>query len=107
MKGAIVMKTSCCFGRGRLVAAGVFMLAALVAGADAGLPDGYIRLNYIESPLKQCIHTGYIPTYGDKIECDVKVAYISDSSSSFALFGFRDGEGKANRYYFRFMRDAT
>lgn len=81
--------------------------AFLQTAAATELPDGYIRLNYIESPLKQCIHTGYIPTYGDKIECDVKVAYISDSSSSFALFGFRDGEGKANRYYFRFMRDAT
>ena len=41
--------------------------ATFVCAEEVSLPDGYIRLNYIESPLKQCIHTGYIPTYGDKM----------------------------------------
>ncbi len=76
-----------------------------IAADDVALPAGYTRLTYIESPVKQCIHTEYIPAWGDKIECDVKITMPYDSTSR-ALFGKRDKEG-VNNWYFVIRSDAT
>ncbi len=75
------------------------------APASATLPAGYTRLAYIESTYKQALHTGYIPTYGDKIECDVKISN-KHASDYLTLFGKQDNTG-VNCYYFTIKTDAT
>ena len=77
----------------------------LQTAAAAELPDGYVRLMYIESTYKQCIHTGYTPTWGDKIECDVKVSN-KHASEWVALLGKQDDINK-NAYNFQIKTDAT
>ena len=98
------------WGGGKLIAlfavSGAFAASLpSVAADDVALPAGYTRLTYIESPVKQCIHTEYIPAWGDKIECDVKITMPYDSTSR-ALFGKRDEEG-VNNWYFVIKSDAT
>ena len=81
-------------------------LGGFTAGpVSRSMPDGYTRLTYIESTYKQCIHTGYTPTWGDKIECDVKVLN-KHTGSWMALFGKQDDIGK-NAYLFQIQMDAT
>ena len=75
------------------------------APVSSTLPAGYTRLTYIESTYKQALHTGYIPTYGDKIECDVKIS-STHASSYLTLFGKQD-DTSVNCYYFTIQTDAT
>ncbi|MBQ2632141.1 MAG: hypothetical protein IJG13_20890, partial [Kiritimatiellae bacterium] len=75
------------------------------APVSSTLPDGYTRLAYIESTYKQALHTGYIPTWGDKIECDVKISN-KHASSYLTLFGKQD-DTSVNCYYFTIQTDAT
>ena len=75
------------------------------AASDVVLPDGYTRLNYIESTFKQCIKTGIVPVWGDKIECEAKISNTHQSGFP-TLFGVRDGENK-NQYYLAFKTDGS
>ena len=68
------------------------------AAADVVLPDGYTRLNYIESTDSQYVKTGYKPVWGDRIECKAKIKY-PDDDSLLALFGKRDSSD-AGHYCF-------
>lgn len=96
------------YPRSSLPAALLLVVAAFTAPVFAdgvSLPDGYMRLAYIESTSRQCIYTGYIPTWGDRIECDVKVS-IPYGSAAYSLFGKGAVDG-SNKYYFQFQPDAT
>ncbi len=75
------------------------------APVSSTLPSGYTRLAYIESTYKQALHTGYIPTWGDKIECDVKIS-STHTGSYMALFGKQDNTG-VNGYHFTIQLDGT
>ena len=73
-----------------------------MAAYTTSLPDGYIRLNYIESTTKQAIRTGYTPAYGDRIECVVKVPASAKQQTSWpTLFGTRTSN-ETQRYYIRY-----
>lgn len=91
--------------RSMIVNAALFTAVFPGAASAVELPEGYVRLNYIESTYKQCIHTGYIPAWGDKIECDVKIANKHTGSFQ-ALFGKQDDVNR-NGYYFVIAMDAT
>ena len=77
----------------------------LSAASDVVLPDGYTRLNYIESTFKQCIRTGIVPVWGDKIECEAKISNKHESNFP-TLFGVRDDEN-INQYYLAFKTDGS
>ena len=63
------------------------------------LPEGYTRLEYIESTGSQWINTNWHPTTNFKVNTKIYVSNIN-SSSEYGLFGnYTDGKGVAFGYY--------
>lgn len=93
-------------GNGKVKRAAMCIAFMCIQALEANvLPDGYTRLTYIESTFKQCIHTGYTPVFGDKIECDVKISN-THTGTYLVLFGKQDDINK-NCYHFTICTDAT
>lgn len=55
---------------------------------EAGLPEGYLQLSYIQSSGTQYIDTGFKPNQGTRVIMDVE----SSTDSTAAFFGTRDTE---------------
>ena len=56
--------------------------------AEAGLPEGYLQLSYIQSTGTQYIDTGFKPNSSTRVVAE----FASAASGTFAFFGTRDSE---------------
>ena len=56
--------------------------------SEASLPEGYLRLSYIQSSGTQYIDTGFKPNKGTRVIMDV----LSSTDTTAAFFGTRDSE---------------
>lgn len=58
---------------------------------NAPLPDGYSRVEYIESTGAEYIDTGYMPTQNTAVIC--KIGGLSTAQTAQAIFGARESNG--------------